>query len=801
VLDRVVSDLRLASRSLMRDRAFSSAAIATLALGVGAITALSAIVAGVLLAPLPYKDPERLVAVLHGASVSSPVSPADFLDLRQSARSFAGMAAAQSWGANLAADGRTERVAALQVSGTLFEVLGTSPHLGRAIAETDVASESRVVVLAHRLWTRRFGADPAVIGRSVRINGEAYQVIGVMPPAFRFAPFWQTRAEAWVPLSLTSRATDREGRSLRVFARLRDGVTLEAARAEVQAINARLAADWPASNTGLTLGVERLSDKATGSVRRLLLAIFGLATGLLVAAVVNLAMLVLSRTTGRQAEWAIRAALGASRQRLLSGAVIEGLLVALGGAIGGFLCAVAGTRVLARMLPPDSLPPHAVIAVPPAALAGAIALSSMAALAATIFTAWTAAGHAGATAIRPARTATANRALSRARRTLVGVEVALAFALAATALLFGRTVSTLQDIDPGFDADGLTAVSVSLDGAGVSTAEARTVFFSDVVARVAALPGVASVSAINHLPLAGDLWTLGYAVEGRPPARPGERPGAAYRVVLPGYFKTMGQALVAGRDFTAADREGSLAVVIVNRRLADRQWPQGALGQRLIFEGATLTVIGVVGAVAQSTLVDPIGDEMYLPLAQRPLGSATRSPMTLVVRTAREGSVLPSMASAVWAVNRGAAVYDGTTMDDVMADEIWRQRLSASVGGIFAGVALLLAAVGITGIVRYAVTARWREFGVRLALGATRTHVIWLALADAVLPLAFGLGAGLVTLLAATRLIETLLVGVSPRDPVTLTGAALVLIVVALLAAWRPAARAAGVDPAMALRN
>ncbi len=785
----------------MRDRAFSSAAIATLALGVGAITALSAIVAGVLLAPLPYKDPDRLVAVLHGASVSSPVSPADFLDLRQSARSFTGMAAAQSWGANLAADGRTERVAALQVSGTLFEVLGTPPHLGRTIAEADVASDSRVVVLAHRLWTRRFGADPAVVGRSVQINGEGYQVIGVMPPAFRFAPFWQTRAEAWVPLSLTSRATDREGRSLRVFARLRDGVTIEAARAEVQAVNARLAADWPASNTGLTLGVEPLSDKATGPVRRLLLAIFGLAAGLLVAAVVNFAMLVLARTTGRQTEWAIRAALGASRRRLLAGPVVEGLLVALGGAVGGFLCAVSGTRVLARMLPPDSLPPHAVIAVPPAALVGAIALSSIAALAATVFTAWTAARQAGDTAIRPARTATASRALSRARRTLVGVEVALAFALAATALLFGRTVSTLEHIDPGFDAEGLTAVSVSLDGAGVSTAEARTAFFTGVVARVAALPGVVSVSAINHLPLAGDLWTLGYAVEGRPPARPGEQPGAAYRVILPGYFKTMGQRIVAGRDFIAADRQGSLPVVIVNRRLADRQWPQGALGQRLIFEGASLTVIGVAADVAQSTLVDPVDDEMYVPLAQRPLGSATRSPMTLVVRTAREASVLSSMTSAVWAVNRSAAVYDGTTMQDVMAGEIWRERLSASIGGIFAGVALLLAAVGITGIVRYAVTARWREFGVRVALGATRTHVIWLALADAVLPLAFGLGAGLVALLAATRLIETLLVGVSPRDPVTLGGAALVLIVVALLAAWRPAARAARVDPAMALRN
>ena len=732
--------------------------------------------------------------------MSSPVSPADFLDIQRSARSFTGMAAAQAWGANLSADGRTERVPALQVTGSLFDVLGTAPALGRTIGEADVTSGSRVLVIAHRLWVRRFGADPAVVGRRVSINGEAYQVIGVMPAPFRFAPFWQTRAEAWVPLSLGDRTTDREGRSLRVFARLGDRATLQSARAEMQALNARLAADWPGSNTGLTLGVDRLSDKATGAVRQLLLAILGLAAGLLLAAIVNLAMLVLARTTGRQTEWAIRAALGASRKRLLAGAVVEGLLIALAGALAGFACALGGVGLLAQTLPPDSLPPHAVLAVPPAALAGAIAIAGASALAATLVTAWTAARHAGATAPAPTRTATANRATTRARRALVAVEVALAFALAATALLFGRTVSNLQHVDPGFDPDGLTAVSVSLDGAGIVTAGARTAFFSEVAAHIAALPGVTSVSAINHLPLAGDLWTLGYAVEGRPPARPGEEHGAAYRVVLPGYFNTMGQRVIAGREFTDADREGATPVVAVNRRLAERQWPGGAIGRRLLFEGTVLTVVAVVADVAQATLVDPIADEMYLPLAQRPLGSATRSPMTLVVRASTGAPLLPSMTSAVWAVNRGAAVYDGISMRDVMADEIWRERLSAYIGTLFAVVALVLASVGITGIVRYTVAARWREFGVRLALGATGGHVVWLALVDAVVPLVFGLCAGLALLAATTRLVETMLVGVSARDPVTIGGAALVLTTVALLAAWRPATRAARVDPATALR-
>ena len=263
-MDTLRHDIGFALRSFLRDPAFALAAVATLSLGVGAVTTLAAVVSGVLLAPLPYRQPERLVAILHGRSVSSPVSPADFDDIRRSTRSFSGMAAAQAWGANLTADGRTERVPALQVTGSLFDVLGATPLVGRAIGDADIADDARVVVLAHRLWVRRFGGDAAVVGRPVVINGEAYRVIGVMPPAFRFAPFWQTKAEAWVPLSLVDRATDRGGRSLRVFARLRDGVSIEQARAELASINERLARDWPDTNTGLTTGAMFLHEKAVG---------------------------------------------------------------------------------------------------------------------------------------------------------------------------------------------------------------------------------------------------------------------------------------------------------------------------------------------------------------------------------------------------------------------------------------------------------------------------------------------------------------------------------------------------------
>jgi predicted permease len=801
-VDRLAQDLRLAARALVRDRAFSAAAAVTLALGVGAVTTLAAVVAGVLLAPLPYRDPDRLVAVLHGQAVNSPVSPADFADLRRDARSFTDMAAAQAWGANLTAEGRTERVPALQVTGTLFDLLGVQPLIGRMVTEGDAAADSRVAVLAHRLWVRRFGADRSILGRRLLINGEPHTVIGVMPPAFRFAPFWQTRAELWVPLPLADRAADRGGRSLRVFARLRDGVSLEAARAELQALTDRLARDWPATHTGLATGAVRLADKAIGPVRPLLLAVSGLAVGLLLVATVNLAMLVVGRLTGRQAEFAIRAALGASDGRLVRAAALEGLLVAAAGAAGGIACAIAGTGLLARLLPPDSLPPHATLQVSAPILLFAMAAAGLAAMAATIVPAWRLTRASAAGALQPSRTVAGSRAARRARGVLVGAEVTLAFALAAAAMLFARTVVQLQRVELNIEPDRLSAVSVSLDGALHETPDARTAYFSRLVERAAGLPGVAAVSAINHLPLAGDLWILDYSVDGRPPAAPGREDAAAYRVVLPRYFATMAQPIREGRDFTEADRAGAVPVVIVNERLARRQWPgESAVGRRLRFRDELLTVIGVVADVPQATLVDPIEDEIYLPLAQRPIQSATRMPMTIVVRMAAEADAFGPLRAAAWALDRQAAVYDSLAVADALAGEMWRERLGARVGGLFAGVALLLAAVGIAGVVRYAVTRRWREFGVRLALGATRRHVVGLALGEAAGPILGGLVAGLALVLATARLLTSLLVGVSPHDPLALGGAAAVLLAAALAAAWRPAARASRVDPGIALRD
>lgn len=800
-MDRLRQPFIEALRAIRHDPLHAAATTLTLALGVAALAALGAVARGVLLRPLPYHQPDRLVAVLHGPSISGPMSPADFRDYRRLATSFVDLAAAQAWGANLTAGGRTERIPALQVTGTLFALLGRPALLGRSITAADEQRDARVVVLAHGLWARRFGGDASILGQTLLVNGVPHTVIGVMPPDFRFAPFWQTRAEIWVPLSLAGRDADRDGRSLRVFGRLREHVDLTTARAELATLNDRLARDWPESNRGLTTGAVTLDEKAVAGVRPLVIAVLALAVGLLLIAAVNLAMLGVARRTARRTEYAIREALGASRTRIVGAAVAEALVTWAVGAAGAIGLAAGGTRLLLSMLPPDSLPPHAHIGLSAPIVALAVLTAAvMLAISNLLPLVWR--RSAPAAALSGTRGAVGDRSATRVRGLLVGAEVMLAFVLAASALLLARTVGHLQRVDLGFDPAGLQAVSVSLDGATASTPEARTAFFETLVERVAALPGVVAASAINHLPLAGDLWLLGFQVEGAPPSQPGEGPRAAYRVVLPGYFTAMRQPVLRGRTFDHSDRSGSLPVVIVNARLARRHWPgEDPLGRRLRLGEDWLTVVGIVGDVPQATLVDPLEDEVYLPLAQRQIQAAARMPMTLVIKTASSGAIDGTVREAVWRLDRQAAVYDSLTIADVLAAETWRERLGAAVSGIFAAVALILAAVGVSSVVAYGVTRRWREFGVRLALGAQSRQVVSLAVREAAVPVVVGLGAGLGLVLAASHGLSSVLVGVSATDPLAIALAATTLLTVTLAAAWRPARRATRVDPGTALRD
>ncbi len=808
-VDALLHDVRYALRSLGRARGFTTATVLALTLGVGATTALFAVLWAVLLRPLPYRSPDRLVTILHGDAVSAPVSPADYLDFRQHAHSFAGMAAAQSWGANLASDGRAERIPALQVTGALFDVLGVGAEMGRAIqAGDDEAGRSHVVVISHGLWTRRFGGDTGIVGRRVQLNGEPFTVVGVMPRRFRFAPFWQTQAELWVPLVLDPRRSDRSGRSLRLFARLADGVSVAQARSEMAVITARLAREYPDTNEGLTTGVMTLGEKAAGSARAVVLVLFALACAVLLIACANVATLTLARATSRGRELALRAALGAGRGRLIRLLVLEGLALGVAGSVGGASFAWAGLRLLARVLPPDALPPHAVLDVSTPMLAFALAASLLSGLATALIPAVQMNEGALITAARDGRAVAGSPAGRRARHALVSAEVALALLLLVAAGLLGRTLLSLRQVHLGFEPAGVVALSVSLQGSSSSDAARRGQFFDTTIQRIAALPGVISAGAINHLPIAGDLWTFRYLVEGQPVPRPGQEPGAAYRVITPGYFETMSQRLVEGRLFAASDRDDTVPVVIVNQALARRWFPHGgAVGQRIRFAARNdtdppRTIVGVVMDAQQRDLVSAPTDEAYIPLSQRPATDPGRAAMTLVARGhGTPAALLASVKQAVWQGDPQAAVFEAATLDEVLDRQVWREQVASNLVGGFALVALVLSTLGIHGIVSHGVSTRVREFGVRVALGASPSSLPRLAMREALLPVAAGLACGLALALAAGRMMRAVLVGVDPADPWVMTGTVGALAVVALVAAWRPAARTARLDPSVALRR
>jgi putative ABC transport system permease protein len=808
-VDALLHDVRYALRSLGRARGFTAATTVALTLGVGATTALFAVLWAVLLRPLPYRSPDRLVTILHGDTVSGPVSPADYLDFRQRARSFSGMAAAQAWGVNLASGGRAERIPAMQVTGTLFDLVGVGAELGRAIQSgDDEAGRDRVVVISHGLWTRRFGEDPAIVGRHVQLNGEVFTIVGVMPPAFRFAPFWQTQAELWAPLALEQRQSDRSARSLRVFARLADGVSLAQSRSEIAVLTAQLAKAYPATNEGLTTGVMTLGEKAAGNARAVVLVLFGLACAVLLIACANVATLTLARATSRSGELALRAALGAGRGRLLRLLVMEGLAIGVVGSIGGALLAWAGLALLARVLPPDALPPHAVLNISAPMLAFAIAASLLSGFASALLPAAQMTEGTLLAVAREGRTVAGSPVRRHSRHLLVSAEVALALVLLVAAGLLGRTLLSLRQAHLGFEPAGVVALSVSLQGSGSADPASQGAFFETTLRRVVSLPGVTAAGAINHLPLAGDLWTFRYLVEGRPAPRPGQEPGAAYRVITPGYFETMSQRLVDGRLFQTSDRDDTVPVVIVNQALARRWFTHGsAVGSRIRFaqrkdSDPPRTIVGVVVDAQQRDLVNAPIDEAYIPLAQRPTTDPGRAAMTLVVRAhGAPAALLASVKAAVWQGDPQAAVFEAATLDEVLDRQVWREQVASYLVGGFALVALILSALGIHGIVSHGVSTRAREFGVRVALGATPSSLPRLAMREALVPVAAGVAAGVVLAIAAGRMMRSVLVGVSPADPWVLGGTTAVLALAALVAAWRPAVRTSKLDPAVALRR
>jgi predicted permease len=798
-------DLRAGIRGLRRAPAFCAAAILILGLSIGANTTMFGAVRAILLQPLGYADPDRLVVVMHEGRF--PVAPANFLDWRAQTRSFEAMGAAEMWSPNLGLAAGTERIPSLRLTPETLRMLGVAPLHGRLLAGEGTGDDAQSVVIAHGLWQRRFGADPKILGRAIRLDGVTYTIVGVMPPRFVFAPFWAVKSELWAPLPLDGRRTSRDAESLRIFARLRPGVSTTAAQADVDAVTSRLEAMHPGTNRNVQ--VVPLKERVVGHTRLALSVLLAAVGFVLLIACANVAHMLLARAASRESEIAVRLALGATRLQIVRQLLVESLLLSTLSGLAGLALAAVGVRVVASRAPPD-LPRAADMTIEGWTLAFTVGVSILTGVVFGLVPAWQAARARIGDRLR-ARGVTGHVREALLRDVFVVSELALALMLLVGAGLMLRSLAAAASIDPGFDPRGVLSMSVSVKGSAEADPSRRAAFFQAAVDRLRALPGVEAASAVNHAPLVGDVWTLGFDIDGRPRAA-GERAGAVYRVVLPGYFETMRLPLVRGRDFTAADDRPAPGVVVVSEGLARRWFPGGdALGKRVSLDRDDtaprrwLTVVGVVRDAVAGTWETPTNETLYLPFLQStryldgPEGH--HAYLTVVVRTSRDPAALAGPArAAIWGLDRGVSIAEVETMEAAVHQALARPRFQSTLLGSFAALALLLAAVGIYGVMSYAVARRTREIGLRLTLGARPVDVLRLVLRQALQRVAIGAGLGLAGAWLLARGLTTLLNGVQPTDPLTFGVVPLVLGAAACVASYLPARRAARVDPMVAMR-
>lgn len=813
-MSTLAADVRYALRLLRRSPGFTLAATLTLALAIGANTTMFSVVNATLLRRLPFPEARRLVLLWTGTANDPTdlgiVSYPNFTDWRAESRSFESMALFDSAGRgyNLASGAEPEQVSGVRVTASFFQVLGVPPLLGRTfLPEEEMPGRDHEVVLSYGLWKRRYGADRSLVGRVIRIDDEPFTVVGVMPPRFEFQ-FWSGPRQLWVPAGYTPGDHDRSSRSFVALARLAPGTTLAAARAEMDGIGRRLAREYPATNAGGTVRVTSMADYGLTRLRATLLALLAAVGFVLLIGCANVANLMLARASTRAKEIAIRRALGASRGRILRQLLTESVLLSGLGGLGGLALAVLGTAGLPGLLPRSlrfiPLRPLDRVEVDGPVLAFTLVLSVLAGL---LFGLAPALGSSRTEVDQPLKESargSTQGGRGRLRNALVASEVALTLVTLAGAGLMIATVGHLLRNDPGLDPRNVLTLEMSLPQEnlyyGPPTHER---FCRDLAERVGSLPGVVSVSGVAHLPLSGAGAGRAYFIEGRPDPGPENVPGAGYSVVCPAYLRTMGIPLLAGREFTQADRVGAPQVVLVNQAMARRDWPgETAVGKRIRLrlhggvEEPWLTVVGVFGNVRHHGL-DTDAEPYFL----RPYTQAGWPFMRVVVRTAADpASFVAPVKQALRAIEPGRPVSLVQTMEDVVAASVGPRRFSMLLLGAFAGLALLLAAVGVTGVVSYSVVQRTPEIGIRVALGARPRDVLRLVVAGSLAWAFGGMAAGLVAAFGLLRGLRDQLYGVGPADPLVLATVCLLLAAVAGAASYLPARRAARVDPAAALR-
>ena len=812
-LERFLQDMRYAFRMFRRSPGFAIASIAVLALGIGSSTTVLSVVQGVLLRPFDYDKSEQLVVILDGGR--NPVSAGDYFDFKKQNHSFSAVGAAEYWTPSLVAGDHAEKLYSLKLTADVLPLLGVRPALGRVWnADNDAAGNDRVAVISHRLWQRQFNGDSSAIGRKVLLDGEPYELIGVMPPSFAFAPFWATKAELWAPLPLVARATQRGGQSLRIFARLFPTVSLSHAREDITTIVKRIQKDFPGSS--IDAQVISLSERVVGSVRTPLLLLLGAVGFVLLIACANVAHMLLARAAARQREMAVRSALGAGRGRLVRQVLTESVLLASMGGVLGIALAAVGVR-LVGILGAASIPRVQDVSLDGFALASAILITITSGVVFGLAPAIHSASSDLSAALRSGGRGSTGSSWEGVRRVLIGSQFAFAVMLLVGAGLMIRSVIALQSLDSGLNPHGVVSAVMTVAGSAESPAGRRTAFYQNVVNSLQSLPNIESASAINHAPLTGDLWGFSFRIEGQPiPERGKNRPSAAYRVVLPNYFRTMGIRLIHGRDFTAADRDGAAGVVIVNERMAALNWPVGdAIGRRLSLgsddKPEWLTVVGISANTVREEWTAPPEAEVFIPLLQdkdfsENPGSHFAS-FTLVIRakcapniSCDANAIVPTVRRVVSTVDATIPLSDVISLDDAIANATAEPRFYLTMLVAFAVVALILAAVGIYGVMSYAVAQRTREMGVRLALGAAPSAVLVQVIREGMLLAMSGGAIGVIGALLLSRFMTSILFGVKPTDPLTFVVVLSVLFLSSLLAVFIPARRATSINPLLALR-
>lgn len=818
-MNNLLFDLRFAARQLIRQPAFTLFAVLTLALGIGANTAIFSVINTVLLKPLPYRDPDRIVMLwtdnpsMKLGFPELPPTPPDLLEWREQAKSFEQIAGFRPRTADLAEFGDPERVGGVQTTANFFSVLGIQPKHGRLFTpEEERDGAAKVAVISHALWQRRFGGDLGVLGKRVSINRGTHEIIGVMPAGFHFprgpempaAYGLLAKTDVWTPYAEPAKYwQDHSSRDYVAMGRLKPDVTVGQAQAEMVAIAARQAAAYPASHTGWTVNLRALSRQVAGGTRPVLLALLGAVAFVLLIACANVANLLLCRSAGRRKEMAVRAAIGAGRARVIRQLLTESVLLAALGGVAGLLLGALGLKLILA-ISPANIPRLHETSLEGSVLVFTVLVSLATGILFGLAPAWSTSRANLAEVLNSGARGGAVAGRPRAHALLVTGEIAMVVVLLVGAGLMIQSFLHLQAVDPGFKPQQVLAFDVSLFGDRYQGDERVIQFHQQVRERLAALPGVRSVAAISSLPLGGS-ENLGFLqVEGAPPVVPGQEPAAEDRKVTPGYFAALGITFTRGRDFTAQDGPNQPRVCIVNEALAREHFlGTDPLGKRIRLGGPNepgplVTIVGVTRNVRGASLETRSRAQVCFPLAQAP-----QNEMTIVVRGEAGGaeSLERSIRAALKAIDPALPPANFRAMENLVVNALARPRFGTSLLGAFAAIALILTLIGLYGVVAYAASQRTREIGIRMALGAKAGDVLALIIRQGMKPALIGLAIGIAGALAATRLLATQLYDIKATDPVTFAGVGAFLLLTTLAACWVPARRATRVDPMVALRQ